>query len=315
MRIAGGTWIVPDDPTDPVREAEARAVKDKFLRQAYDRMEMAVDDEPLGRRVKYPSPADTTLAGVNARAADAALLAVGRALHDRLAGAAKSTNKWSAGRPDPFMPVEQRLDLSELRELLNDDPVLKRRFEVAGLSANAWAGLSRNCGGLCRAVEDFLGDGFQTVQTTRVELQPEHVMVVVGSFDPELAHRPLSSWPPHLMVCDPWAGIACPAPDYPRRFEDKMRKWAAAGKKLLITGTAGWQSPTLPAWLRCPERIDRVFIGQRHVSGQSTAKVIVVEKGGEGGRRATAPPRGPGAVALPARPSLGRGPTTPGDNS
>jgi hypothetical protein len=318
MRVTTGTSIGPQssidpDPLiDPDRQAAAAAVRDKFLRLAYQRMDFAVDDEPLGQPVEYPSPNEASLAGTNGRAAHAALQGVRDALHDRAAGSAKSTNKWSAGRADPFMPVEQRLDLSELRELLNDDPALGRRFELAGLSANAWAGHSRNCGALCRAVEDYLGDGFRSVQTARVELRPEHVMVVVGSFDPALAHRPMSDWPPHLHVCDPWANIACPAPEYPRRFQDKMRKWEADGKRLLITGTTGWQSPTLHAWLRCPERIERVLIGQRYRSGQSTSKVIQVAGREEGGGRRAG---GPLAVALPARPGLGRGPTTPGDIS
>jgi hypothetical protein len=292
MRVTQGpsTGASDIDPSElnPLRELDPAVLREEFRAQAQSRMAGAVDDMPLGKARRYPAPDDPSFAGVNAKAAAVALAAVRHALHDRSAGSAKSTNKWSKGQPDPFLAVEERLNLSEFRELLDDDdPLMKHRFEAAASSANAWAGLSRNCAGLTRAAQDYLERFFPEIQTTRVVFQDDsamcrvdHTMTVVGAFDPAWARRPMTAWPAHLIVCDPWANIACPAPEYSRRFQDKMRKWEADGKQVRFKGTS-WQSPTLPSWMTCPDRIDRVLIGRRHASGESLARGVKAERAPE----------------------------------
>ena len=52
----------------------------------------------------------------------------------------------------------------------------------------------------------------------------------------------------NLWISDPWAEISCPAPEYIKRFKDKMLEWKARGK--MIRGNNGvWIHPDDSAWL------------------------------------------------------------------
>jgi hypothetical protein len=48
-----------------------------------------------------------------------------------------------------------------------------------------------------------------------------------------------------VWIVDPWANIACPAPQYIDRFIEKMKKWERAGKGILDDAV----SPLDPAWI------------------------------------------------------------------
>ncbi|MCG3462756.1 hypothetical protein L7G72_13015 [Xenorhabdus bovienii] len=38
---------------------------------------------------------------------------------------------------------------------------------------------------------------------------------------------------PDVIVCDPWANIVCSYADYPKRLEEKMKKWGTRGKHIM----------------------------------------------------------------------------------
>ena len=88
-----------------------------------------------------------------------------------------------------------------------------------------------------------------------LEQPGDHAFVVVGEPRPWSGVYPSSfgKWLSDAWICDPWANLACKAVDYPVQWQDKMRKWQAAGKKLAKPGTeyAGqvhYVDPTDPYW-------------------------------------------------------------------
>lgn len=67
-------------------------------------------------------------------------------------------------------------------------------------------------------------------------------------------------------VVDPWAGISCPASDYPVQFERRMQDWSRSGKQILISdgGTppqSVWRDPLDPAWINATVHGDAQVFG------------------------------------------------------
>lgn len=262
---------------DPLRLAQVAAIRGDFCQRACDRMNMALRKCPLGDPVEYPAPKDASWATTNATAAQEALQVVREALHElSLDNPTKSTNKWPKHRNvDPLLFALRELDVSRFDEQLKDDPEAAVRFDCAKLSVEAWMGMKRNCSALSSAAQDYLAKHFPKVQTSSVIFQEDHQMLVVGSIKPALAGLDLALWPRHLFVCDAWANISCPAPEYPERFQMKMRKWESDGKRLCSPKKDNeWKSPL--DWVSVPERIDHLLISQGYTSGQSDLRKIIV---------------------------------------
>ena len=67
-------------------------------------------------------------------------------------------------------------------------------------------------------------------------------------------------------IVDPWAGISCPASDYPAQFERRMQDWSRSGKQILISdgGTPAqwaWRDPLDPTWINATVHGDAQVFG------------------------------------------------------
>ncbi|WP_431286903.1 hypothetical protein [Roseateles chitinivorans] len=226
---------------DAERIARADALRRDFDQAAFRRLEMACCRQALGDPVEYPAPDDGSWAATNATAAQEALQAIREALHDLSLGSpAKSTNKWPRHAcTDPREFPTATLNVKPSQAELADDPAAAARYAYAKASMEAWRGMKRNCSALCRAAQDYLARHFPKVQISTVHFREDHAMLVVGSLKPTHAGRPLSLWPRHLYVCDPWANISGPANEYPERFRQKMTKWESDGKRLISKHKGG----------------------------------------------------------------------------
>ena len=77
----------------------------------------------------------------------------------------------------------------------------------------------------------------------------DHVFVAVNIDRNDNFGDDMEKWPDYVWICDPWANLVCPAPQYYGAFSDKMGKWNDSGKRILYAG--GWTSPTDAKYLAC----------------------------------------------------------------
>lgn len=297
-----------DHQTDVAPETDAAAPQpdphgwlDKLAvlmrERARERVSKAERDAPLGAALIYPDPMDEREAENNRHAAAAALYVVRQALHDRARGSLKSDNKWSAHQAsEPGKDERSGYVFTPLRSMEKRSDLCARAAE--GIAAlNAWERKDRNCGALTQAAVDLLGYSLPSVQASFLCLEDDHTLMVAGTVSLDLIGKPLEAWPAHLHVCDPWANITCPAPAYPKLFQAKMRKWVADGKRILIKGEEGWQSPGHPVSMRRPDRLGYLIVYQGHESGQSVRTIFMRSKATLSRKDAAAGQ----AVGLPAR--------------
>lgn len=99
-------------------------------------------------------------------------------------------------------------------------------------SGRVWGGLTSNCSDLARAALDYVAHHHPQVPTAFVVLGGQHSVAVIGALDEPMAQQPMSTWPRTLAVCDPWANIHCPAPEYAERFATRMIRWASQGQQV-----------------------------------------------------------------------------------
>jgi len=83
---------------------------------------------------------------------------------------------------------------------------------------------------------------------------PAHAFVVVGMQPPTLAPTlefREAGWA-GLWICDPWAGIACPAGDYMRKLNEKMIVWHLQDVSVFFNdgGTYRWAQANDRNWLK-----------------------------------------------------------------
>lgn len=148
--------------------------------------------------------------------------------------------------------------------------------------SEAWAGCRRNCGALALAALDVVAQQTPPVQASIVELSIDHEFTVIGTMTPELLLKPFREWPSHLHVCDPWANICCPVPEYPEHFEKKMAKWSD-GRKLILVEEGTWDLPSrCPRWMQGAHQAAAIKVEQRDEQGRRTMPRYVhrTEQGG-----------------------------------
>jgi hypothetical protein len=64
-----------------------------------------------------------------------------------------------------------------------------------------------------------------------------------------------NQWPENVLVCDPWANVACHGSDYSKEFRAKMTKWSNEGKKVWVSpgdddlDAEAWIDPLRPEWV------------------------------------------------------------------
>lgn len=59
----------------------------------------------------------------------------------------------------------------------------------------------------------------------------DHIFVAIGQGSDGSGDFPtdFGGWSPDAAICDVWADIACPAPDYPARWRARMSNWRNSG--------------------------------------------------------------------------------------
>ena len=144
-------------------------------------------------------------------------------------------------------------DAETLRIILaNENDPEAFETDEARLGERAWGAKAHYCGDLARAVSHHARTLGQVARPVGTE--PYHGFALVGEHAHSEALPPsMSDWPAHLTVCDAWAGIACPAADYPQRFRETMAQWAADGVMVRLNTT--WVAPDSAQW------IDKVLAG------------------------------------------------------
>lgn len=235
------------------------ATRVEYTKRAGDRWASALRKIPLGNAIVYPDPDDVAQGAVNHSAAKAALTLVRELLHSPEMGG-KSTNKWSSHQETP---PRERMSRSFPFTIGIENP--SAEANLAKSDCEVWAGYHCNCAALAIAAQHVVAQQEPTIQTSLVELTVDHVFAVIGSVRPELVCLPIQEWPAHLFICDPWANICCPAPDYPDRFKEKMAKWGRGGKRIL-SAEQEWVAPDRPGWLLGAHRASRIIVEQRYES-------------------------------------------------
>jgi len=304
------------------RNHEARVLRLHFHRGAQDRGLWAANPQhcPLGPPIVCAAPHDVSFKAENQRAAEEALRRVRDAFNLRSQGRAKAWNKWPASRLSAPVPVAPRVwPASYTFDPLTATP----RLVHATGSLGVWQGALPNCGGQSRAAQDYLAVTFPKVQTSIALLRVDHCFTIVGTVDPVFVDAPLDQWPSHLFVCDPWANICCPAPDYPLRFRERMEKWARDGKRLLL-GDA-WSSPMSPDLLSGAHALCSIDVRTNFSCGQCEVTQfrsqwlhaqLAAVSGNENASGDAAGGQHAGDVALPARPRGAISTTrSPGDST
>lgn len=101
-----------------------------------------------------------------------------------------------------------------------------------------------NCGDLARAAakRTIAHGGHAEVWEFQ---EQDHAFAVIGH-PPENSTVNFKTWK-DVWVVDPWANIVCKAPDYIQAINQKMHKWAKAGKVIIEDGSL---SPVQSDWIK-----------------------------------------------------------------
>jgi hypothetical protein len=90
----------------------------------------------------------------------------------------------------------------------------------------------------------------------------DHIFIVIGESADASGKYPRSfgAWTDQAVVCDPWAKLACPAREYPRRWQEKLDKWGARGLELsrMSDTGGGWLKATNSFWYEAPIEHDKL---------------------------------------------------------
>jgi hypothetical protein len=90
----------------------------------------------------------------------------------------------------------------------------------------------------------------------------DHIFIVIGQTPSQGGRFPKSfaEWDPAAVVCDPWAKVACPAREYPKRWQEKLDKWAGRGLELSRKSDqgGGWMKADDKFWYQAPYEHDKL---------------------------------------------------------
>lgn len=239
-----------------------------YATKALDTLRRVEAGEPAGTPHEVADANDRAQAHVNREAALQALEEVRLALHSRLYGARKSSNKWSVNDlRDPSHPAVR--------------PLLPGPYADARLNArravDVWTNDANNCERLDCAVQDWMGERFPGVQTSRVAFCVDHGPALIGTLDQRFVTQPLIDWPKHLYICDPWANIACPAPEYPEQFARKMEKWIRDDKLIQSGPDPEWELPDAAFIAGIARAPQFVLVRTTFTSGQVQEHALTID--------------------------------------
>jgi hypothetical protein len=119
-----------------------------------------------------------------------------------------------------------------------------------------------NCGEQAAAAYSLLNQPCEAenVYLDIVEVIPpgHHNFVVLGDPDTfgnysndKRYPKSFSDWPAESVICDPWAKIACYAPNYPNEWRAKMSKWSARDMGI------NYDRPTDALWYNSLDAFDK----------------------------------------------------------
>jgi hypothetical protein len=242
--------------------ATAQRLRGRFTNLSAKAAELSAMNAPPGRLRVQAAAGDASWAQENETYAHEALRDVRLALYSKKYGSFKSTNKFSTNR---YKSETDRLIGGE-GAAWDDPSAVNPRHGWALRSKNIWQSTRINCDGLAVAVADYVADQ-HPLAAVSIGALSVHAFSVIGAIEPETANLPLSAWPSHIYVCDPWANIACPAPEYPTRFEQKMEKWHKSGK-LILSLDGKWISPLDPTWVSCVKEAPKISLRRQFADGQ-----------------------------------------------
>jgi len=154
----------------------------------------------------------------------------------------KSDNKGYAQghvkRPSPDEIMKRDFALANLR---------KAAYPVQGCKIDAVIHYGRlvqsygagNCLEQCAAASVYLSwqlrDNAHSFRLIYFAPPGDHIFIVLDQ--PHGAYpKDFSTWSVTAVICDPWAKIACTAPEYPQKWTEKMDKWSARNMNVAATG-------------------------------------------------------------------------------
>lgn len=252
----------------PTNEREtAFRIRSHFISQARKLAAYIVmnpDEAKNPRPILQPVnvPEDQTLSKKSVQlAAEETLKNVRLALYNRTYGSFKSTNKFNLDKKDSEV---ERFKNGKFY-LFSDVDGIKNPFHQAAVkSRGIWESTLINCDGLASAAMDYVHHEYPNIPVA-VVLLPAHTLMTLGEIKPEIATLPLGAWPDDIHICDPWANITCPAPEYPQKFLQKMEKWKS-GNKMIQTGSE-WINPTSEKWRSCVGEPPKIWVRQKYEKG------------------------------------------------
>lgn len=295
--------IVKENPLDKLAgkarstagKGTAQRIRRHFIALAEQSMKSAEAGHTEAALLMQAAPGDARWAGKNEAVAKEALDTVRLALYKKKHGSYKSTNKFRV--TDPYVEFT-RVTSGAFTNFNNFRNITDLRQQHASISKSIWESTSINCDGLARSAVDFISRTHPNIQASTLAI-PGHTLAVVGTIEAKSITSPLSEWPSHLYVCDPWANIVCPAPEYPQRFAEKMEKWEADNKKILHNGK--WISPTDKTWVSCAKEVPNIatrFAFKNHQFVDMTYVMVPVAP--PAANATSAPPNNPSENAPPA---------------
>jgi hypothetical protein len=93
-----------------------------------------------------------------------------------------------------------------------------------------------NCGDLAAVAFDYLRKvGVFPIDYLEL-IKGDHAFLAIGRKDSEDL-QDFTAWV-NGFICDPWADIACPAPQFPQKWADQMRAWTATRRRYISRGNA-----------------------------------------------------------------------------
>jgi hypothetical protein len=185
------------------------------------------------------------------------------ALYNKNYGSHKSLNKFNLDNRESEIA---RINKGNFGELSHFGSITNVFHQAAIRSKNIWESTSINCTGLAYASMDYVHNTHPDIPVSLLFLQDKHSLMTLGEVNSELANLPLGAWPGHIYICDPWTNITCSAPEYPKKFLEKMTKWDSKNK-LVLGNNNEWINPTNKNWESCVKEPPIIHIRQKYEEG------------------------------------------------
>lgn len=221
---------------------------------------IATNPKPILQPVQAPEE-QASSKQVNQLAAEETLKNVRLALYNQNYGSFKSTNKFNIDKRDS---ETERFKKGKFHTFSDVGDIKNPFHQTAMKSKGIWESTSINCDGLAFAAMDYARHKYPNIPVAALYL-PGHTLMTLGEIKPELATLPLGAWPDHIHVCDPWTNITCSAPDYPKKFLEKMEKWNSSNK--LIHANREWINSTSEKWRSCIKEPPAIYVRHQYEKG------------------------------------------------